>query len=94
LALNKKLYNKLIIGKKGLVPQRQFIMEQWKEGTHMRKTILHMEEKNEKLINEKLINEKLINEKLINEKHIKEKHINEKLINEKLIKLKNQRGFN
>ncbi len=45
----------MIIGKKGLVPQRQFIMEQWKEGTHMRKTILHMEEKNEKLINEKLI---------------------------------------
>ena len=35
LALNKKLYNKLIIGKKGLVPQRQFIMEQWKEGTHI-----------------------------------------------------------
>lgn len=29
--LNKKLYNKLIVGKKGLVPQRQFIMEQWPE---------------------------------------------------------------
>ncbi len=27
--LDKKLYNKLVIGKKGLVPQRQFIMEQW-----------------------------------------------------------------
>ena len=30
--LDKKLYNKLIVGIKGLVPQRQFIMEQWKEG--------------------------------------------------------------
>lgn len=27
--LNSKLYNKLVIGKKGLVPQRQFISEQW-----------------------------------------------------------------
>jgi hypothetical protein len=27
--LNPELYNKLLIGKKGLVPQRQFIMEQW-----------------------------------------------------------------
>jgi hypothetical protein len=27
--LDNKTYNKLIIGKKGLVPQRQFIMEQW-----------------------------------------------------------------
>ncbi len=27
--LDSKLYNKLVIGKKGLVPQRQFIMEQW-----------------------------------------------------------------
>lgn len=30
--LDPKLYNKLVIGIKGLVPQRQFIMEQWKEG--------------------------------------------------------------
>ena len=30
--LDPKLYNKLIVGIKGLVPQRQFIMEQWKEG--------------------------------------------------------------
>ena len=29
--LNPELYNKLVIGKKGLVPQRQFIMEQWSE---------------------------------------------------------------
>lgn len=27
--LNKDFYNKLVIGKKGLVPQRQFIMNQW-----------------------------------------------------------------
>jgi hypothetical protein len=27
--LNSEFYNKLVIGKKGLVPQRQFIMEQW-----------------------------------------------------------------
>ena len=27
--LDPKLYNKLVIGKKGLVPQRQFIMEHW-----------------------------------------------------------------
>lgn len=27
--LNPELYNKLVIGKKGLVPQRQFIMEHW-----------------------------------------------------------------
>lgn len=27
--LDNKTYNKLVIGKKGLVPQRQFIMEQW-----------------------------------------------------------------
>ena len=27
--LDSKLYNKLVIGKKGLVPQRQFISEQW-----------------------------------------------------------------
>ena len=33
--LDKKLYNKLIVGIKGLVPQRQFIMEQWKEGQHI-----------------------------------------------------------
>ncbi len=30
--LDDKLYNKLVIGKKGLVPQRQFIMEQWPTG--------------------------------------------------------------
>ena len=29
------LYNKLVIGKKGLVPQRQFIMEQWPQGKHI-----------------------------------------------------------
>jgi hypothetical protein len=33
--LDKKLYNKLVVGIKGLVPQRQFIMEQWKEGEHI-----------------------------------------------------------
>lgn len=33
--LDKKLYNKLIVGIKGLVPQRQFIMEQWPEGKHI-----------------------------------------------------------
>ena len=33
--LNKSLYNKLLIGKKGLVPQRQFIMEQWSTGKHI-----------------------------------------------------------
>lgn len=33
--LDPKLYNKLIIGEKGLVPQRQFIMEQWPEGKHI-----------------------------------------------------------
>ena len=30
--LDKKLYNKLIIGKKGLVPQRQFIMNMYNDG--------------------------------------------------------------
>lgn len=30
--LDPKLYHKLVVGIKGLVPQRQFIMEQWKEG--------------------------------------------------------------
>lgn len=30
--LNPKFYNKIVVGKKGLVPQRQFIMNQWKEG--------------------------------------------------------------
>jgi hypothetical protein len=29
--LNPELYNKLVLGKKGLVSQRQFIMEQWPE---------------------------------------------------------------
>lgn len=33
--LDTKLYNKLVIGKKGLVPQRQFIMEQWPQGKHI-----------------------------------------------------------
>lgn len=33
--LDKKLYNKLVIGKKGLVPQRQFIMEQWPKNKHI-----------------------------------------------------------
>lgn len=33
--LDKSLYNKLVIGKKGLVPQRQFIMEQWPQNKHI-----------------------------------------------------------
>jgi hypothetical protein len=33
--LDPLLYNKLVIGKKGLVPQRQFIMEQWPQGKHI-----------------------------------------------------------
>ena len=33
--LDKKTYNKLIIGKKGLVPQRQFIMNQWPQEKHI-----------------------------------------------------------
>jgi len=33
--LGHKLYKKLVIGKKGLVPQRQFIMEQWPQGKHI-----------------------------------------------------------
>lgn len=33
--LDSSTYNKLVIGKKGLVPQRQFIMEQWQEGTQI-----------------------------------------------------------
>ncbi len=33
--LDKKMYTKLIIGKKGLVPQRQFIMEQYPEKKHI-----------------------------------------------------------
>jgi hypothetical protein len=33
--LDSKLYNKLIIGKKGLVPQRQFIMEHWPQDKHI-----------------------------------------------------------
>ena len=32
--LNKNLYNKLVIGHKGLVQQRQFIMEQWPQNKH------------------------------------------------------------
>jgi hypothetical protein len=33
--LNPKFYNKLVIGKKGLVHQRQFIMEQWPQDKHI-----------------------------------------------------------
>ncbi len=33
--LDKSTYNKLVIGKKGLVPQRQFIMNQWPQGKHI-----------------------------------------------------------
>jgi hypothetical protein len=33
--LDKTLFHKLIVGKKGLVPQRQFIMSQWPEGKHI-----------------------------------------------------------
>ena len=33
--LNPNLYGNLIIGKEGLVPQRQFIMEQFPEGDHL-----------------------------------------------------------
>lgn len=33
--LDKSKYNQLIIGKKGLVPQRQFIMEQWPNNKHI-----------------------------------------------------------
>jgi len=33
--LDKSKYNKIIIGKKGLVPQRQFIMEQWPQNKHI-----------------------------------------------------------
>ena len=33
--LDKNDYNKIIIGKKGLVPQRQFIMEQWPARKHI-----------------------------------------------------------
>ena len=33
--LDKSLYNKLVIGKKGIVPQRQFITEQWPDGKHI-----------------------------------------------------------
>ena len=33
--LNKDFYNKLVIGEKGLVPQRQFIMNQWATGKHI-----------------------------------------------------------
>lgn len=33
--LDPKLYNKLVIGKKGLVPQRQFIMEHWPQDKHI-----------------------------------------------------------
>ncbi len=33
--LDSNLYNKLVIGKKGLVPQRQFIMNEWPSGKHI-----------------------------------------------------------
>jgi hypothetical protein len=33
--LTPSLYGKLVVGKKGLVPQRQFITEQWKEGQNI-----------------------------------------------------------
>jgi hypothetical protein len=33
--LDKKTYNKIIIGKLGLVPQRHFIMNQWPQGKHL-----------------------------------------------------------
>jgi hypothetical protein len=33
--LDPKTYNKLVIGIKGLVPQRQFIMNQWPQGKHI-----------------------------------------------------------
>lgn len=33
--LDKNSYNKLVIGKKGLVPQREFIMDQWNNGKHI-----------------------------------------------------------
>lgn len=33
--LDSKLYNKIIVGIKGLVPQRQFIIEQWPENKHI-----------------------------------------------------------
>ena len=33
--LDKSCYHKLVVGIKGLVPQRQFIMSQWPEGKHI-----------------------------------------------------------
>ena len=33
--LDKTYYHKLIIGKKGLVKQKQFIMESWKDSKHI-----------------------------------------------------------
>lgn len=33
--LDKNLYNKIVLGKKGLVPQRQFVMEYFKQGKHI-----------------------------------------------------------
>lgn len=33
--LDKDTYHSLVVGKPGLVPQRQFIMEQWPEGKHI-----------------------------------------------------------
>lgn len=33
--LNKQYYSKVVLGLKGVVPQRQFIMSQWPEGKHI-----------------------------------------------------------
>ena len=33
--LDKSTYHKLVVGKKGLVPQRQFIMSKWPQGKHI-----------------------------------------------------------
>lgn len=33
--LDKSSYNELVVGIKGLVPQRQFIMSKWKEGKNI-----------------------------------------------------------
>ena len=33
--LDKKSYNKLVVGIKGLVPQRKFIMDHWPDGKHI-----------------------------------------------------------
>ena len=33
--LDANLYGKLVIGVKGLIQQRQYIMDQWPEGKHI-----------------------------------------------------------